>query len=187
MARRLDDNRRGVMITPDSARRIAKAVQAYEQGRVNIKAKPLRTADDGDDEPIRIGLTCEPWARYTTQSVVLLYENDCEAAGSGTCDGSGSGSGEDTLEAYNRLFAIPENSLVYLAMAKNGCWQVIAAGCYQEGVEGSSGECTCLAIGGEDLTAIEGYNQNSTQILAHENGCLKWLDTTECSSGSGSS
>lgn len=160
-------------------------MQAYEQGRVNIRAKPLRTATDEGGEPIRIGLTCEPWPRYTTQHVVLLYEDDCDAAGSGACgSGSGAGSGEDTLEAYNRLFAIPENSIVYLALAKNGCWQVIAAGCYQEGVEGSSGECTCLGIGGEDLTGIAGYNPAAAQILGHENGCLKWFDTTTCAGSS---
>lgn len=175
------------MLTADAARRVARAVQSYEHGRVNIKSRPLRTAID-DSEPVRIGLTCEPWPRYTTQSVVLLYEGDCDLAGSGSCDGSGSGSGsgsgDDTLEAYNRLFAIPENSIVYLAMAKNGCWQVIAAGCYQEGVAGSSGECTCLALGGEDLTEIAGYKQSEEQILGHENGCLKWFDTTTCSGSS---
>lgn len=185
MARSTNDNRRGVMITPDSARRIAKAVQAYEQGRVNIRAKPLRTATDEGGEPIRIGLTCSAWQRNTTQAVVLLYEDDCDDSGSGSCDGgsgsdSGSGSGENTLEAFNRLFDIPENYLVYLALAKNGCWQVIAAGCYQEAGSGSSGECFCVSLGGQDLTTIEGYVTGQSQILGHENGCLKWFDTTTC-------
>jgi hypothetical protein len=36
------------------------------------------------------------------------------------------------------------------------------------------------------LTTVEGYDAAKTQLLGHENGCLKWIDTIECDTGSGS-
>lgn len=175
------------MLTADAARRIAKAVQAYEQNRTNIKAKPLRTMSDDGGASIRLARVTEDWAKDTEADVQLIYERSCEDEGSGGSDGSGSGG--ETVTAWNRIFPIPAGATVEITEAVNGCWYVVAAGCGEEDLSGdeSGSGCGCTAIAGHDLTTVEGYEAEATQILGHENGCLKWFDTTECSSGSGSS
>lgn len=190
MARRIGDNTRPVMLTADAARRVARAVQGYEHARrPSIKAARLRTAASDDGEPLRMVRVDEAWPKDTSRAVQLIYERDCDIEDDGS--GSGSGSGEDTLEeVYNRLFDIPAHAIVYIGMARNGCWHVVAAGCgwggsgSESGSESGSGDCPCVSIGGEDLTTVSGYDANATQVLAHENGCLKWISTTDCGSGS---
>lgn len=183
----IPDNNRGVMITADAARRIGRAVQAFEHGRrPAIKAKPLRTAADDGTEPVRIARVPSQWAKDTELEVDLIYESDCDDEDGGSAGGSG-GSGGGTLMAWNRLFDIPAEALVYLGMALNGCWQVLAvsADC-STGSDGSgSGSgCDCATLGGQDLTTITGYDETTTQLLGHEYGCLRWFDTTDCGSGS---
>lgn len=181
----IGDRRRGVMITAESARRIARAVQAYEHGERRTKPKPLRTAFD-DDTPIRIARVPSAWAKDTQLSVEIIYAASCTDSGEGSGSGSGSGSGE-SIEAWNRIFDILEGSIVFLAQAENGCWHVVAAGCGDDGSGSGSGSgsgCACMAIGGHDLTTLDGYDASKKQILGHDLGCLKWYDTTDCGSGS---
>lgn len=184
MARQPDDSRRGVLITPDSARRIAKAVQAYEQGRVNIKAKPLRTMGDEAEPPIRWAKYASAWPKDTAQDVEIIYKSSCDDEGSGFGEGSGSG---DTVNAWNRIFDIPANARVAISQSENGCWYVVAVGCGEDEGSGSgsgSGACDCVSVGGQDLTTLPGYDEGETQVLGHQDGCLQWISTTDCGSGS---
>ena len=171
------------MLTADSARRIAKAVQAYEQNRTNIKAKPLRTMSD-DGGSIRWARVAEDWPKDTAVEVDLIYETSCEFEDGGSSDGS-SASGTQAVLVWNRLFNIAGGSRVAFTEAVNGCNYVVAVGCVEEFESGSddpSGNCNCLTIGGEDLKQVTGYDPTSVQVLTHDNGCFRWVGTTECGS-----
>lgn len=72
MARRIGDNNRAVMLTADAVRRIGKTVQAYEQGRTDIKARPLRTAYGDDGDSIRLGSISGSWLKGDTATVTRM-------------------------------------------------------------------------------------------------------------------
>jgi len=170
---RIDGSSRGVLITEESARRIARAVQKSEQGNRAIAGRKLRVGyDEGTD--VLIGKTTEEWLKDSSAEVEIIYEDSCNDEGS---------SGEK-IGAYNISYDVAAGAKVVIALAKNGCWYMVEAsnGC-DEGSVGS-GECGCTSLGGEDLKQLTGYDGSKTQVLSHENGCLKWIDTTECEEGS---
>jgi len=175
---RIDGSDRGALISVDSVRRLARALQKYEHGDRDIPGRKLRTAYDESSSTIRIGRTTAAWLKGETQEVELVYETNCSD------EGSGSGSSGDTLLAYNLAFDVAEDRVVWLAEATNGCWYLIhAASCGEDDGSGS-GDCRCPGIGGEDLTSIPGWDGEATQVLGHESGCLKWISTTDCEEGS---
>lgn len=166
---RLDGSDRGALVSVDSVRRLARALQKYEQGDRDIPGRKLRTAFDESGSAVRIGRTVAEWTKGTTQEIELIYETSCDSEGSGG----------DTLEAHNKSYDIAAGVVVIVAEAVNGCWYLVEAeACPDDG--SGSGDCGCVAIGGQDLTQLPGYDQSKTQVLSHQSGCLKWLDTTEC-------
>jgi hypothetical protein len=165
------DGKRGVLITEESARRIARAVQKINNAKRDSPGIKFRVGYDDGSGQVQIGKTTEKWAKGTTTELELIMEN--------SCDEEGSGSGGNTLEAHNLAYDVAEGSRCIVAEATNGCWYLVEAeACPDDG--SGSGDCECVAIGGQDLTELPGYDETKTQILAHEEGCLKWLDTTEC-------
>lgn len=82
------------------------------------------------------------------------------------------------IEAVNNLFyPIAEDSWVAIWNAPDGKWYVIAAG-------KTDASCHPAVIAGHDLEQVPGYDSSKTQVLGHESGCLKWIDTTECAEAS---
>lgn len=125
MARRLDDNRRGVMITPDSARRIAKAVQAYEQGRTNIRAKPLRTAEEWPDEYIKLAKTSAAIDVLSTGEVTVYKSPDSTYCDRGCVLDDYESTGE-TICAHNLIEKIGADEWIYLLKPAGGqAWHII--------------------------------------------------------------
>jgi len=166
------DRKRGVLITEDAARRIARAVQRINNAKRDSPGIKLRTAYD-DGGQVQIGRTTEPWLKDTTTELEMILEDSCE-------EGSG-GSGGPTLEAHNLAYDVKSGVRCVVAQATNGCWYLIEAeSCPDEG--SGSGNCDCPSIGGQDLTWIPGYsaNTNLVQVLGHQDGCLLWISTKEC-------
>jgi hypothetical protein len=168
---------RKVAFNEDAANRIVRATLAYERG--NRDQSPIRFRMPGDELlGLRIARTTEesdhggrPWVEY-------VYRSSCEDEGSGSGTPEVGVTGEN---AWNLLYRIASGVDVIIGQVENGCWYIIAAA----NPEGSSG-CTTPAIAGELLTALDGYDDTTVQILGHEQGCLKWINTTDCDQGSGS-
>ena len=174
MGRRLDNSDRGALISVESARRIAEVVRKVEGGDRNIPPLPLRTAyDDGGGE-VRIGKVSVAWARETCATVTIWEEGD-------ECVPGESSPAETIEDVANLSFDVAADSWVVIAQAANGRWYLVQAGDPPD-----AGACKPPAVGGEDLTTVEGYDAAKTQLLGHEAGCLKWIDTIECDTGSGS-
>lgn len=72
MARKIGDNTRPVMLTADAARRIGRAVQAYEQGRSRVPPRTLRVGGDDGGQEIRMGSVSGAWDKNTTKTVTRL-------------------------------------------------------------------------------------------------------------------
>jgi hypothetical protein len=165
MPRRYDKSDKGVLITRESIGRLARVINGHNASRRDVHSPKLRTAFDEGGGELRVAKTTAAWSKGTTQEVQLVYEGDCETEGDG----------EETQLAYNLAFNVGNNVLVWIAEAANGCWYMVsAASCPTDA------SCACPAIGGQDLTTIGNYNSSATQILAHQNGCLTWLDTDAC-------
>jgi hypothetical protein len=166
---RIDGSSRGVLITEEAARRIARGLQKLEQGNRAVDGRKLRVGyDEGTD--VQICKTTAEWPKGTTAQLQIIYANDCDNEGA---------SGE-TVEAHNISYDVAADAKVVIALATNGCWYMVEAGndCDEES-EGS-GDCGCTSLAGQDLKQLPGYDASKTQILGHERGCLKWLDTVDC-------
>jgi len=168
---RIDGSSRGVLITEESARRISRAIQKLEQGNRAVYGRKLRVGyDEGGGGEVQICKTTEEWAKGTTAELDIIYAADCDNEGS---------EGEK-VEAHNISYDVAAGARVVIALATNGCWYMVeASNDRDEGSEGS-GDCDSISIAGQDLTNLTGYDASKTQVLAHANGCLKWIDTVDC-------
>jgi hypothetical protein len=177
MTRRLDSSDRGVLVTPEAMRRIQAVINRVDGDRRRVGAPEIPTAFD-DASRLIIGRVGEAWPRGTSAAVEVINQEQCDP-------GSGDpGSGGESVDAWNLSFDVAANSTVILGEAENGCWYLVTAAGDCDSGSGSGSGCECPAIGGQDLTQLEGYDATKTQVLAHEFGCLKWIDTTECDGGS---
>lgn len=117
------DNTRPVMLTADAARRIGRAVQAYEQGHPQMRGKLLRTAaGDGGDE-LRLGTVSGSWLKGATATVTRL-------------NGDGSAwSPQQTFEAINHFadISIDCGSRTVACARIGSTWILIAAECSTAG------------------------------------------------------
>jgi hypothetical protein len=170
---RVDKSNRGVLITEESARRISRAVQKLEQGNRNVPGRKMRTGFDEGGGEILIAKTTEEWAKDTISEVEIIFPSNCNEEGSGG----------QTVEAHNLWHDVAAGAKVAIAQAANGCWYMVEASNDRDDGSGSSGdeeECGVMSLGGQDVTTLEGYDNNKTQVLGHRDGCLQWIDTTEC-------
>ena len=125
---RANPGERPYMVSGDSLKRIAAAVQSYEHG--DRKQSPVRfRAPVGDDNPggIRLGKIEENWQKGTT-ATVKRYRGD----GTEMASGSGSGSESVEFEAVNRFADVNvgsgEEAWVACALI-DSTWHLIAAEC----------------------------------------------------------
>jgi hypothetical protein len=176
---------RKVAFNEDAANRIVRATLAYERGNRDQSPIRFRTADDGG-ELLRIARTTGETPKGLQSWVEYVYRSSCDDEGSGA--GSEPEVGVTGENAWNLLYHIAAGVDVIIGRAENGCWYIVGpASCPADGSGGSgSGDCGCTSIGGEDLTLVEGFDETKVQLLGHEQGCLKWINTTDCDQGSGS-
>lgn len=74
----------------------------------------------------------------------------------------------------NTLFhPIAADSWVVVWSAPDGRWYVVSAGKWDY-------EAPQPIVAGHDLMQLDTYDPNTTQLLGHEDGELKWFSTTEC-------
>lgn len=123
---RIDNSQRGVLISVESARRIAKAVQAYEQGRQRIRAPRMRTVA-GDDNPLRIGKTRDAWSKGTTATIDLYESGDPPDE---TLSGELAG-------CVNKFADIGADKWVAVQLAANGSFYLVSAECGDDSGSGS--------------------------------------------------
>jgi hypothetical protein len=70
---RVDGSSRGVLVTEEAARRIARAIQKLEQGN---RASPPRAMRTGYEEPeVRLGKISESWDKGDTATVTQINED----------------------------------------------------------------------------------------------------------------
>jgi hypothetical protein len=124
------DGKRGVLITEDAARRIARAVQRINNANRDSPGIKLRTAyDDGGGDKIKLGKVSAAWDKGTLASVTIYAE--------GTPPDEEAGSDAEVIDdCVNKFADIDADSWVMVAELPNGSWYVIAAECDPE--EGSS-------------------------------------------------
>jgi hypothetical protein len=108
------------MLTADAARRVGRAVSAYERGSRDIHAPPMRTAGAEEADPaVRLGTISATWAKGATATVT-------EQNGDGSAKSPAS-----TFTAKNYFAAVTVTSgTKRVACAKvDDTWMLIAAEC----------------------------------------------------------
>lgn len=154
-----------VKFSEEGAKRIIAATRAYERG--NRDQSPIEFRTPGDDLSIRVGRTTAEWPKGGTHEVQLGYIESCDDE-----DPS-----EKTVEAINLWHPVAAGVRVLIAQALNGCWYLIEAeSCGDILATG----CCAPAISGEDVSKIPGYDATKTQVIGHEEGCLRWITTYTC-------
>lgn len=78
-----------------------------------------------------------------------------------------------TVQAMNQLHPVAPESWVTIWSAPDGDWWLLNAAKWDY-------DCTSCVVAGHDLTQLPDYSPTGTQVLIHEDGCLKWISTTEC-------
>jgi hypothetical protein len=154
--------------TKRDAQRIANCVASFERGKRKQKGIKYQRNYAGGGSPVRLGKTTAAWSKGTL-ATIRLYEE-------GTPPNETAASPEETLEGCVNHFAdVDADRWVVVAKGVTGAWYLAE---YER--SGDDGSCRSPNVGGDDLTKLEGYNAGATQILGHVNGCLKWIDTTDC-------
>lgn len=83
----------------------------------------------------------------------------------------------ETMVARNQFVQFSTNTACtqrWVALGHNGFgWYVVN--------QQPACESTCSPdVAGVDFSLVPGYQATATQVLGHEAGCIKWLDTTTC-------
>lgn len=172
------EKRQVVSFTRDAADRIARAVRSHEAGARDgepFRSYPRLASSSSRAKSIRVGKVSEAWQVGTCATVTLWERIGSECALGVTHDPA------QTIEnAANLSHDVPADSWVVVGQAADGKWYLI-----ESGQQPTGDPPTCRkTIGGEDVTTIPGWNGSVAQLLGHdENGCLKWFDVEQCSTG----
>ena len=145
-----------VSFTRRAARRISRAVRAVEGGRRDAGATSVPYM--ADEDVVRRGTFTAPWNKGATATVT-------DAAISSV-----------TYTAKNYFAAVSGTGTKACAIAwACGEWILI-----EVEKTSDSGSCRAPTVGGDVLTTLPGYSASKKQVLAHDQGCLKWIDIEEC-------
>jgi hypothetical protein len=155
---------RGGGFTRRAAKRISRAVQAFERGDRDTSALTFRQS--GDDEPLRLCKTTAAWAKNTTATLEVWED--------GTPPNESKSTGLTIEDVVNKSFDVASGVFCLIALAANGTWYLVAPG------SDETENCDKPHIGGQDMTTISGYSASKKQALTHDNGCLKWVDIEDC-------
>jgi hypothetical protein len=106
------------MLTADAARRIGRAVSAYERGNRDIHSPRIRTAGD-DGDPVRLCKTSAAWAKGSL-ATLNVWE-------SGTPPSETQTTGEEIKDAINKIGYVAPGVFVIVAKAGSGSWYLVAS------------------------------------------------------------
>jgi hypothetical protein len=122
---RLDGSQRGVLITEESARRIARAVQKIHNAKRDQPGRKFRVGYDEGGSSLRLGKVSAAWDKGTL-ATVTIYDQ-------GTPPNEEADDPAETIEdVVNKFADIDADSWVMIAELPTGRWYVIAAECTDE-------------------------------------------------------
>lgn len=170
MAQRPDGKGAGterVVFTRPAADRIAKVVRKVEAGNRDGAPLTFDRVAAAVGSPLRLATFTGNWQTGSFATVTLHGSTQ-------------------TASVYNWC-----NPAVGVSTSDTSCTRYVIFG----SVRGTNSaveiqmQATCstchMSLGSLDLTTLAGYDETKTQVLGQESGCLKWINTFECS-GSGS-
>jgi hypothetical protein len=157
---------RGGGFTRRAAKRISRAVQAFERGDRDTSAVTFRQTS-GDDEPLRLCKTTAAWSKNTTATLEVWED--------GTPPNEAKSTGVTVEGVVNKSYDVASGVFCLIALAANQTWYLVEAAA-KDDEQG----CKKPQIGGQDLSTLSGYSASKKQALTHDNGCLKWVDIEDC-------
>lgn len=116
---RANDNTRPVMLTAAAARRVSRAVAAYERG--NRDQPPITFRTGGDDSPIRICKTTAAWPKGQLATLEVWED--------GTPPNEAKTTGLTIADVVNKYANVASGKFCSIALHANGYWYLIAAEC----------------------------------------------------------
>lgn len=150
----------------EDAKRIGRAVRLVERAepRQDLAGEPNGAVSRGVRLLIAKHESTAGWAKETT-AVVTVYNGDPIASAV-------------TVVARNQFLSFSTTTACtqrWVALGHNGWgWYAVA--------QSQACTATCsMEVSGVDFSTVQGYQSTATQILGHEAGCIKWFDTTDCS------
>lgn len=156
----------------DDAKRIGKVVRQVERGPDRIRLSGASA--DGAAPGVRLLLGQYAGSSWPTSqtAIVTVYNGD-----------TGSVVSAATVVAYNHFVKFSEQTNCtnrWVALGHNGFhWMPVEAG---NACTATAGAQTCvIEVGGVDFSQLPGYQKTATQVLGHAGGCIKWFDTSTCS------
>ena len=161
----------GINFTRPAAQRIADVVRAYEEGsRDGAPWDPGQRFQSGGAGGLKVATFTGTWAVGTYKVVTLTGSTQTASVYNWTTPVVGGDTASTTSQRYV-IFgkASGTNSAVEIQL------------------QTTSQTCT-LSMGGVDLTALAGYDENAIQLLGHSSTgpCLQWYSITTCSTATAS-
>lgn len=161
----------GVNFTRPAAQRIADAVRAYEEGSRDGAPFDLgQRFQQLGQSALKVATFTGTWAVGTYKTVTLTGSTQTASVYNWTTPVVGGDTASSTTTRYV-IFgkASGTNSAVEIQL------------------QSTSQTCT-LSLGGVDLTALAGYDENAIQLLGHSSTgpCLQWYSITTCSTATAS-
>lgn len=159
--RAANPGQRPFMVSGDSMKRIAAAVQSYEHG--NRSQSPVRFRQVGDDgDALLLCKTTDEWGIDEIATLDVWHD--------GTPPDESSSS--KTVQAVNKVAPVGSDTFVLVGKAGNGSWYLVEIGrdC-EQGVLAKRLTEDALddTVSDSPLETGEG-----PQVLIHNAGCLKW-------------
>jgi hypothetical protein len=163
--RRANLGQRPFMVSGDSMKRIAAAVQGYEHGNRSQSPVKFRTATGDEGDGLKLCRTTAAWYYDTTATLDVYHGGE---------PGSESSS-DETVDAVNKVADVDANTWVLVGKAANGAWYLIEIG---------RGECPSAERLTSDSFSLESDDAeispgSGAQVLIHSGGCLKWVSLSQ--------
>lgn len=152
---------RPFMVSGDSLKRIAAAVQSYEHGDRKQSPTRLPRAIGGDDA-LKLCKTTGTWGYDTIATLDVWHGGDPPVE---------SGSSE-TVQAVNKIAPVAADTFVLVGRADNGSWYLLEIG--RECEDGSRAARLTEAELDDSIASTPLETDTGPQVLIHDEGCLRW-------------
>lgn len=182
MSRRAaNPGQRPFMVSGDSLKRIAAAVQSYEHG--NRSQSPVRFRQVGEEsgggETLKLCKTDSVW-EYNTLATLYVW-NGGTPPNESAITSEEQPYGETIENVVNKIARVSPNTFVLIGKAENGSWYLVEIGREWECQDQQGFRAEHLTENNFEETRDTNNLEDGTgaQVLLHHDGCLTWLGLTK--------
>lgn len=160
--RAANPGQRPFMVSGDSMKRIAAAVQSYEHGNRSQSPVKFRSSSGDDGDGLKYCRVPVTWPYDTSLTLEVWHAGEPP-------DEESSG---ETVDAWNTIATVAAGAFVLVGRAENGSWYLIEIGRECESGHRAARLTEADLEDSRESAPLE--TGDGPQVLIHDEGCLKW-------------